>query len=198
MALFRKEPHLRSNQEVKELTAPAVRRLATGKIDGCSRPRSSLVRHLRFRASALVNTDCGKRVLAPSPDTSRCAGAHGHDRLTEIDAFVRGSSGAFKSALAISAIRSAPTGRALAPCLVDWLAQCRAERKPRPTRKRGAGSAFARQYSSANMIVSTRVTTGSPFEPLTSGSSYKSILKNTRWPSASNAPKSCSSCGSLA
>ena len=34
-----------------------------------------------------------------------------------------------------------------------------------------------RQYSSANMIVSTRVTTGSPFGFLTSGSSYKSILK---------------------
>jgi hypothetical protein len=63
-----------------------VRRLATGKIDGSSQPSSSLVRHLRFRASALVNTDHGTRVLAPSPDTSRCAGAHGHDRMTEIDA----------------------------------------------------------------------------------------------------------------
>ena len=38
-----------------------------------------------------------------------------------------------------------------------------------------------RQYSSANRIVSTRVTTGSPFGSLTSGSSYKSILKNVVW-----------------
>src|SRR5260370_6572488 len=45
-ALFLKEPHSRSNQEVKELTAPAVRRVATGEIDRCSQPRSSFVRHL--------------------------------------------------------------------------------------------------------------------------------------------------------
>src|SRR5713226_3116239 len=88
MVLFPREPHSRPDQQIKELTAPAVRRLATGKIDGSSQPSSSLVRHLRFRASALVNTDYGKRVLAPSPDTSGCAGAHGHDRTTEIDAFV--------------------------------------------------------------------------------------------------------------
>jgi hypothetical protein len=55
-----------------------------------------------------------------------------------------------------------------------------------------------RQYSSANMIVSTRVTTGSPFGFLTSGSSYKSILKKITAPSALNDPKSCSPYGSLA
>src|SRR6266436_8776609 len=115
MALFLKEPHSRSNQEVKELTAPAVRRLATGKIDGCSQPSSSLVRHLRFRASALVNTDYGTRVLAPSPDTSRCAGAHGHDRRTEIDAFVRSTRPVLSllSAFAPSPPLDAATGRAL-------------------------------------------------------------------------------------
>ena len=54
------------------------------------------------------------------------------------------------------------------------------------------GSRSLHQYSSANMIVSTRVTTGSPFALLTSGSSYKSILKKIVWPSASKDPKSCS------
>src|SRR5271165_3280718 len=34
-----------------------------------------------FGLSATVNTDCGKRVLSLSADTSRCAGAHGHDRM---------------------------------------------------------------------------------------------------------------------
>lgn len=37
---------------------------------------------------------------------------------------------------------------------------------------------FAHQYSSANMIVSTRVTTGSPFALLTSGSSYIDLEKD--------------------
>jgi hypothetical protein len=36
--------------EFDELAAPAVRRLATGKIDGCLQPSSSLVCHPRFRA----------------------------------------------------------------------------------------------------------------------------------------------------
>src|SRR5947209_3153901 len=47
------------------------------------------------------------------------------------------------------------------------------------------------------MIVRTRVTTGSPFASLKSGSSYKSIFQKIRSPAKSNAPKSCSPCGSL-
>jgi hypothetical protein len=39
------------------------------------------------------------------------------------------------------------------------------------------GSRSAHQYSSANMIVSTRVTTGSPFAPSTSGSFIQIDLK---------------------
>ena len=42
------------------------------------------------------------------------------------------------------------------------------------------GRLSSRQYSSANMIVSTRLTTGSPFAFLTSGSSYKSIFACNR------------------
>jgi hypothetical protein len=38
-----------------------------------------------FGHSAYVNIDCGTRVLAPSPDTSRCAEAHGHDQTPDID-----------------------------------------------------------------------------------------------------------------
>jgi hypothetical protein len=48
-------------------------------------------------------------------------------------------------------------------------------RKKNPTFKVGLRHPM-RQYSSANMIVSTRLTMGSPFEFLTSGSSYKSLL----------------------
>lgn len=33
-----------------------------------------------FGLPAYVNNDCGKRVLAPSPDTSGCAGAYRHGR----------------------------------------------------------------------------------------------------------------------
>src|SRR5450759_600941 len=42
-----------------ELTASAVRRLATGKIDGSSEPSSSLVACRALRAPAYVNTDYG-------------------------------------------------------------------------------------------------------------------------------------------
>jgi len=56
----------REQQQIRELAAPAARRLATGKIDGCLQPSNSLVRHLCFRGSAYVNTDCGKRVLGRS------------------------------------------------------------------------------------------------------------------------------------
>jgi hypothetical protein len=47
-----------------ELTASAVRRLATGKIDGSSEPSNSLVACRALRAPAYVNTDYGSKASA--------------------------------------------------------------------------------------------------------------------------------------
>src|ERR1700732_2346893 len=59
------------------------------------------------------------------------------------------------------------------------------------------GALIRCQYSSANMMMSTRVTMGASSRPLTPGSSYKPCLKMNFWSSISKLPKSCSLCGSL-
>src|SRR5271165_1314773 len=59
-----------------------------------------------FGLSATVNTDCGKRVLSLSPDTSRCAGAHGHDRMHRDRRPPPGSEEERGSAMKCDAVRS--------------------------------------------------------------------------------------------
>ena len=128
-----------------ELAASAVRRVATGKIDGSSEPSSSLVASRAFQAPAYVNTDCGAK-----------ASAFDRIQVNALVCMVTAAAGMVE----IGSTRSCDFGRD----------------KKEPYIKCGV-VLLAHQYSSANMIVSTRVTTGSPFALLTSGSSYKSILK---------------------
>ena len=63
-----------------ELTASAVRRLATGKIDGSSEPSSSLVACRALRAPAYVNIDYGSKASAFDRIQVDAPVAHRHGR----------------------------------------------------------------------------------------------------------------------
>ena len=98
--------------------------LATGKIDGCLQPSSSLVASRAFQAPAYVNSDCGAKAVP-------------FDRI-QVNALVR-----MVTAVA-GMVEVGPVSKKN-PC--------------------GMWGDVARQYSSANMIVSTRLTMGLHLRP---------------------------------
>ena len=63
-----------------ELAASAVRWWRPGRLMVLRNPVVVWCATSAFGLPAYVNIDHGRRASLPSPDTSRCAGAHGHGR----------------------------------------------------------------------------------------------------------------------